>query len=73
MSAGQITIDSILTQNVLMRENINRAKVIATYKYARRAIRHYEKGGSEFTSEVIGIEAEYWDERAKELELEKSK
>ena len=31
-----------------------------------RAIRHYEKGGSEFTSEVIGIEAEYWDERAKE-------
>ena len=30
-------------------------------------------GGSEFTSEVIGIEAEYWDERAKELELEKSK
>ena len=45
----------------------------AAYKYARRAIRHYEKGGSEFTSEVIGIEAEYWDERAKELELEKSK
>lgn len=73
MSAGQITIDSILTQNVLMRENINRAKVIAAYKYARCAIRHYEKGGSEFTSEVIGIEAEYWDERAKELELEKSK
>ena len=40
MSAGQITIDSILTQNVLMRENINRAKVFAAYKYARRAIRH---------------------------------
>lgn len=40
-------------------------------KYAFRATRHYKtKKGEPFTSEVVGITCEYWDERAKKLEKE---
>ncbi|MBU5625675.1 alanine:cation symporter family protein [Oscillibacter sp. MSJ-2] len=51
---------------------INIPLLIVGYKYARRAIRHFEKsGGGEFTSETIGMEAEYWDQRARELKQSK--
>ena len=37
-------------------------------KYAFRATKHYKtKKGEPFTSEVVGITCEYWDERAKSL------
>lgn len=46
---------------------INVPIIVIGYKYAKRAIEHYQKGdGTEFTSKVIGVTAEYWDNRALE-------
>lgn len=40
-------------------------------KYAFRATRHYKaKTGAPFTSEVVGISCEFWDERAERLKTE---
>ncbi len=38
-------------------------------KYAFRATKHYKKkDGTPFTSKIVGIDCEYWDERAKEIQ-----
>ena len=35
-------------------------------KYVFKATRHYKKGdGTKFTSDVVGVECEYWDKRNK--------